>query len=145
MTPQAASTQPNPLTTRASLAERQAALVAALVAGEAVPDGFDPALVGAARAALLRKRAGEVAAAWPLLAAAYGTEWPAAFGAWAAGRAPGGSLRDGWDFATAAGAALPDLAKDELHERERQFFYDGRSTPRPRPLTALRAFVSRVR
>ena len=114
-----------------TLAERQAALVAALVSGGPVPAGFDERLVGIARAALLRKRAGEVARHWPMLAAAYGPAWPATFAAWAGGRPSNGSLRDGWDFAR----SRPDLAgpaRDELREREAMWAYDGRSAPRRR-------------
>ncbi|MEU8189675.1 hypothetical protein AB0C00_20620, partial [Micromonospora carbonacea] len=47
------------------LAARQAELVAALVAGGPLPPGFVPAPVDAARRALLRKRAGDVARHWP--------------------------------------------------------------------------------
>ena len=114
-----------------TLASRQAEVVAALVAGAEVPPGFDSAAVLATSAALLRKRSGEVAAAWPLMAAAYGPAWRSTFSAWAAGRPPAGSLRDGWDFARAA-AAQPALAQRELAEREARYAYDGRSAPRPR-------------
>ena len=55
-----------------TLAARQAALVAALVAGAPDPPGFDPARLAAARRALLRKRAGEAAKHWPVLAASLG-------------------------------------------------------------------------
>ncbi|MEU8609172.1 hypothetical protein AB0C29_14320, partial [Actinoplanes sp. NPDC048791] len=58
-----------------SLAERQAELVAALTGGAAVPPGFDARLVEAARVALLRKRAGEVARQWPDLVHALGAGW----------------------------------------------------------------------
>jgi hypothetical protein len=117
-----------------NLADQQAALVAALVGAAEVPAGFDASLVVAARAALLRKRAGEVAAAWPLTAAAYGHQWTATFSAWAAGRPPAGALRDGWDFARSAATrpGLPDLAREELADREARFSYDGTSAPRPR-------------
>jgi hypothetical protein len=99
------------------LAARQAALVAALVAAGDVPDGFDPALVRATRTALLRKRAGEVAAAWPVLAAAFGPRWTVEFGTWAAGRPPGGAFRDGMEFARWLGSSLPPLAHEELAVR----------------------------
>ncbi|MFC5945892.1 hypothetical protein ACFPZ4_31085, partial [Micromonospora harpali] len=46
------------------LAARQAELVAALVAGGPLPAGFAPTPVDAARRALLRKRAGDVARHW---------------------------------------------------------------------------------
>ena len=122
------------------LSERQAALVAALVAGAEVPAGFDHAAVRATAVALRRKRAGEVARTWPLLAASYGGAWTATFAAWAAGRPPNGSLRDGWDFARAAGAALPPLAREELAARAAAFAYDGHTAPvrRNRLSTRLR-------
>ncbi|MER7277631.1 hypothetical protein ABT369_24650 [Dactylosporangium sp. NPDC000244] len=114
------------------LAEQQQALVASLVAGGELPPGFDGPAVQATRVALRRKRAGEVARTWPLLAASYGPSWPATFAAWAEGRPPNGSLRDGWDFARAMGTSLPDLAREELAEREAAFTYDGESAPVPR-------------
>lgn len=92
------NTADNP-TVNADLAARQAALVAALVAGGPLPDGFDPRTVGIAAQALRSKRAGEVARAWPALAASLGDEWPKRFMEWAHGRTPGGSLLDGWAFA----------------------------------------------
>jgi hypothetical protein len=54
------------------LAAEQAALVRALVGGGPAPGGFDPERVRATAAALARKRAGEVARAWPGLAAELG-------------------------------------------------------------------------
>lgn len=120
---------------RLTLARRQAELVAALVAGAPVPPGFDAARVGAAQRALLHKRAGEVARSWPMLAASAGDKWPREFAQWAAGRAPQGSFRDGWDLARAWSAAgrLTGPAAAELAEREATWRYDGRSAPRPRP------------
>jgi hypothetical protein len=115
------------------LAARQEALVAALVAGGDVPAGFDPARVAAARAALLRKRVGEVARVWPLLAASLAARWPTDFAAWAEGRPPHGPLRDGWDFARRLGPDLPWAAVVELRDREAAWAYDGRSAPRRRP------------
>ncbi|MGH3695733.1 MAG: hypothetical protein ACRDRX_17375 [Pseudonocardiaceae bacterium] len=102
------------------LAARQAALVAALVAGGELPAGLDGARVRATRHALLVKRAGEVAVAWPLLATSFGAEWPARFITWAHARPPLGPLRDGRDFARALADAgeLPELARTELTERE---------------------------
>jgi hypothetical protein len=124
-----------------TLADRQAAVVAALVAGAPAPPGFDTHRVRATAAALLRKRTGEVAAAWPLLAAALGANWPASFVAWAAGRPPAGSLRDGWDFARSldrSPAGLPPLAAQELSVREATWHYDGVSAPRRRRRPAWR-------
>ncbi|MDG4811333.1 hypothetical protein O7634_31650 [Micromonospora sp. WMMD1120] len=125
--------------TDGGLAARQAALVAALVAGGAPPPGFAPAHLAATRAALLRKRAGEVARHWPLLAASLGARWSTTFADWAAGRPPGGSLRDGWDLARALHErrALPPAAAEELALREARQRYDGLRAPRPRRLPAV--------
>ncbi|MER5336248.1 hypothetical protein [Micromonospora sp. NPDC002717] len=118
------------------LAARQAELVAALVADGPPPPGFDPAALAAARAALLRKRAGDVARHWPLLAAGLGTDWPATFARWAAGRPTTGSLRDGWDLARDLRdrGSLPPLGAEELAAREATDRYDGHGPPRPRRL-----------
>lgn len=115
-----------------TLAERQRALVEALVAGGEIPAGFAAAGVRATRAALRRKRAGEVARTWPFLAAAFGDRWTPTFAAWADGRPPQGSLRDGWDFARTVRDTLPPLAREELAEREAAFAYDGVAAPVPR-------------
>jgi hypothetical protein len=82
-----------------SLAERQAQLVRALVAGGPSPQGFSEERLEIQREALLRKRSEEVCRAWPNLAASYGDEWTPVFAAWAAGRPPLGSALEGWDFA----------------------------------------------
>ncbi|WP_051366372.1 hypothetical protein [Hamadaea tsunoensis] len=114
-----------------SLAERQAALVAALVAGDGPPPGFDPARVRATADQLLRKRAGEVGRAWPWLRASLGPRWTAEFTAWAAGRPPRGSQRDGFDFAQTR-EDLDEYARAELADRERQWDDDGAQPLRPR-------------
>jgi hypothetical protein len=121
---------------RDDLAAQQAALVAALVAGGELPAGFDAARVRAATDALLRKRAGEVAARWPALRASMGAGWYPAFATWAAGRPPMGALRDGWDFARSRTDLAP-IAAEELATRERQWHYDGTTAPRPRPRSRL--------
>jgi len=122
------------------LAARQAELVAALVGGAGPPPGFDAARIAATRHALLRKRAGEVARAWPELAFALADGWHAAFADWAAGRAPQGSLRDGWDFARhlATDRRLPPEAAAELAAREVLWHYNGHAAPRRRRLPAVR-------
>ena len=128
----------------ATLAERQAALVATLVAGAPDPPGFDPTRLAAARRALLRKRAGEAAKHWPVLAASLGPRWSAAFAAQHAGREPGGALRDGWDVARALRAELTADAARELRDREARWRYAGVRPPRPRRLrAALRTLAAR--
>ena len=103
-----------------ALGDAQRALVSALVADGPVPAGFDTGRVAAVRSALLRKRAGDVARAWPGLAASYGDRWYGEFTAWAGGRPPLGSFADGFAFATDADAAgdLAPLARQELAERQ---------------------------
>ncbi|WP_206664139.1 hypothetical protein [Thermomonospora catenispora] len=117
---------------REALAAAQEALVAALVAGGPVPSGFDPDLLGAASRALLSKRAGEVARAWPALAASFGPRWGERFARWAEGRPPRGPWRDGWDFARAHRDALDPAAARELALAEARWRYDGNGEPRPR-------------
>ncbi len=128
------------------LAERQAALVQALTAGRPVPDGFDGARVEAARVALLRKRAGEVARQWPMLAAGLGPRWTGEFAGWAAARPTRGSLRDGWDLARDLRhrGRLPALAAGELAEREVTLRYDGASAPKARRGPAVRSAAGAV-
>jgi hypothetical protein len=120
------------------LARRQEELVRALVAGAAVPVGFDTGAVAATQTALLRKRAEDVARTWPRLAASAGPgQWIRMFSAWAAGRAPQGSLRDGWDFARAV-PPRDAAARRELALRELLWAYDGETAPRPRRGPAAR-------
>jgi len=132
---------------RADLACQQAALVAALVAGADVPAGFDPDRVRATATALLRKRAGEVAAHWPVLAGSYGPLWIREYGRWARARPTRGALRDGWDFArwSAASGGLGPAAATELAEREAAWRYDGDSPPvrRSAPARLLRGLAGR--
>lgn len=127
------------------LATRQAELVAALVAGGADPRGFDPVRLDATRRALLRKRAGEAAKVWPMLAASFGQKWPALFGEHRSGHPPVGALRDGWDVALALRAAgrLTRDASDELAAQEADLRYDGNSAPTPRRWRRLRHTVFR--
>jgi uncharacterized protein (UPF0276 family) len=118
-----------------ALGHRQACLVGALVAADPVPAGLDADRVAATRAALVRKRAGLAAAAWPRLAAAV-PDWAAVFAAHARphGGTPPVALRDGWDVARVLHdrGELPDAASGELAEREAALRYDGASAPRPR-------------
>jgi hypothetical protein len=120
---------------RERLARQQATLTAYLVAGAEKPDGFNEKLVTVARSALLNKRAGEVAHAWPALRNALGDQWRNLFRDWAAGKPPRGSFRDGFDFARhlAATGRLPAGAVDELIAREGHWHYPGGQPPRHRP------------
>ena len=131
----------------AALAERQAALVAALVAGGPAPIGFDEAQLEAARRALLRKRAGMAARDWPLLAGALGGRWNPTFAGLRAGTEPVGGLRDGWHVARAlrGRGELPAAATAELADREATLHYDGHHPPRPRRTAAIRRFARRIR
>lgn len=104
----------------ASLAERQAALVAALTGHGPVPAGFDADRVSAAADALAAKRARAVVQAWPGLRTMLGDTLRARFDAFAAATplpAWGGPLVDGRRFvaALARDAALhPDVALQAL-------------------------------
>ncbi|MGD9987079.1 hypothetical protein [Pseudonocardia sp.] len=123
-----------------TLAAAQAALVDSLVAGGAVPDGFAAVRLATVRRALLRKRSGEIARVWPLLAAAHGCRWAGVVAEHLDGVAPGGSVRDGWDVARAlrAAGALPAAAAEELARRECGWRYDGARAPTRRRLPAVR-------
>jgi hypothetical protein len=129
-----------------SLADRQAELVEALTTARPVPEGFAGPRVEAARVALLRKRAGEVARQWPLLAAGLGDGWTREFAEWAKTRPTQGSLRDGWDLARAlhGRGALPAVAAEELAVREAAWRYDGNAAPRPRRGPAIRVVAGSV-
>ena len=126
---------------------RQAELVAALVADGPDPDGFDPDRLAATRRALLRKRAGEAAKVWPLLAGSFQENWPAVFGEHRSGHPPVGALRDGWDVARQLRPAgrLTREAAEELALREAEFRYDGASAPHPHWWRRLRRRVIRGR
>jgi hypothetical protein len=83
------------------LAAAQAALVRALVAGGPTPAGFDPTRVAATATALRRKRARQVAKAFPALAQSLGDGFTTRFQAYAAANPPpsAGTLSDGLRFA----------------------------------------------
>ncbi|MEV5825555.1 hypothetical protein AB0L25_08260 [Spirillospora sp. NPDC052242] len=116
----------------ADLAAAQEALVRAMTAGGPMPAGFDGDAVRAAARSILRKRAGEVAHAWPALAASYGTSWGEAFAAWAAERPTRGAARDGRDFARAHRHELAPGAARELAMAEARWSYGREGAPRPR-------------
>ncbi|WP_062979014.1 hypothetical protein [Nocardia flavorosea] len=89
------------------LAERQAALVRALVADGTVPPGFDPAAVQATAEALLRKRARETAAHYPALVHATGPDFTARYVDWARGHPKAGIVTDALAFARDNGVQWP--------------------------------------
>ncbi|GII93183.1 hypothetical protein [Sinosporangium siamense] len=78
---------------RAALAAAQAELLAALVAGGAVPEGFDRTRIEAQTQSLAAKRRRLVARVMPELGTALGAEFPRLFAAYAEGRPPPGRVR----------------------------------------------------
>jgi hypothetical protein len=105
----AAQTTATPMP-RTSLADQQAALVAALTGAGPVPPGFDPARIHAAAAALAAKRARAVLQVWPGVRRMLGSDFRARFDAYAAHAAlpeRGGPLADGRAFVRALGAQMP--------------------------------------
>jgi hypothetical protein len=103
---------------RERLAAEQAGLVQALVAGAAVPAGFDEERVRLAARSLINKRLREVALAWPALARCLGETYRPRFTAFAEKHPPtaeGGPLADGQAFAaTLPAGELDDEARLEL-------------------------------
>ena len=86
--------------------------------GGPVPAGLDERMIGVTRDALGRKRARQVARAFPALARDLGPEYQALFQAFARTTPPGeeGSLADGLAFGTNVGRErrLSDAARVEL-------------------------------
>lgn len=109
----------------ASLADRQAALVRALVAGADIPSGFDPAAVRAAAGALLHKRARETAARFPELAHAAGPGFIERFIDWARDRPKESTAADAVRFARDTGIPWPAAGPGPL-ARVRRIFRGGR-------------------
>ncbi|WP_188192582.1 hypothetical protein [Nonomuraea sp. SYSU D8015] len=93
--------RPEPPEARQRLAEAQARLVAALVAGGDLPEGFDGERMRAQAASLVAKRRGIVARIRPDAAIAAGADLAAEFAAYARSRsAPPSNYRtDADDFA----------------------------------------------
>jgi hypothetical protein len=128
-----------PVDGRTQLGTLQAELVRALTGQGAPPDGFDTARLRAAADALIRKRAGAVARAWPGLARALGESFGERFTAFArVSSVPkkGGPLADGRAFARSLQVTgeLPDAGRLEaaavdLHYATRK----GGLVPRRRP------------
>lgn len=81
-----------------SLAARQEALVRALVAGGELPPGFDTEDAAVVSAALIRKRAGEVAHHLPVVRHTLGDRYLELFTAWATERPKTSSQADAQAF-----------------------------------------------
>jgi hypothetical protein len=88
-----------------TLAERQQALVQALVANGPAPEGLDAERLAATARGLLRKRSRVVAHVWPSLRAV--DDFEEQFVAWARGRAPQSPVIEGEEFAAMLGPRLP--------------------------------------
>jgi hypothetical protein len=101
---------------RADLAARENELVQALHGGP-TPTGLDAAMIALARAGIVRKRARQVARAFPALARDLGRDYEDAFGEFASANPPqdGGALADGLAFGAivARERGLTDTAKLE--------------------------------
>lgn len=90
----------------ATLAEQQAAIVRALVAGAEPPPGFDADDLAATAHGLLHKRVDEVARRFPALAIAAGPDFHGRYLEWARTRPKTTTAEDAAAFAEHAG--LPD-------------------------------------
>ena len=102
------------------LAERQAALVRALVAAGGLPEGFDRDAIGTASKALLRKRSGEVGDHLPHVRATLGDRFFALFAAWAEGRPKVSTHADAEAF-TAYLESIGELPEQSRRRRRRLF------------------------
>ncbi len=91
----------------AGLADRQVALVRALVAGGPAPDGFDPDILAVTTNAVLRKRAREVAQRFPRLVRDCGPEFTTRYITWAHARPKIGTEADAVAFARDSGLPAP--------------------------------------
>ncbi|AYF76024.1 hypothetical protein D7D52_21735 [Nocardia yunnanensis] len=111
-------TATGPLADRPTLAQRQAALVRALVAGDAAPAGFDAGDLAATAHGLLHKRAEEVRRRFPHLAHAVGADFTARYLEWARTRPKTTTVGDAAAFARALG--LPDPRPGRARPRWRR-------------------------
>jgi len=116
-----------------TLAERQAALVAALAGAGDVPAGFDAARVRAAASALAFKRARAVSQAWPGTRAMLGDDYRKRFAEYAS-IAPipqhGGPRADGRAFVRYLGERMP--LRDDVALQALSVDLQARSWPRVR-------------
>lgn len=126
---------------RAELARRQTELLAALVAGGPVPEGFDPARLRVQSWSLAAKRRDGVSRTLPVLATALGERWPRVFMEWARTHPKpetGGSRADTLAFVEHLRDAgeLPDEVEAALGS-------DAESAPQA--ATRKRSFLARIR
>jgi hypothetical protein len=103
---------------RSRLSLQQKAVVQALIAGTAPPDGFDATQISVAAEALARKRQRGVAKAWPFLTTALADRFAPCFAAFAASTPLpeiGGPLADGHAFSRflSARGEFPEEARLE--------------------------------
>lgn len=94
------------------LADRQAALLRALVADGPTPAGFDADRIAVTARGLRRKRARVVAHVYPALRAL--PDFESRYADWAERRVPGSAADDGADFALALGPELPMAVAAQL-------------------------------
>ncbi|GAA2782958.1 hypothetical protein GCM10010505_09090 [Kitasatospora aburaviensis] len=127
---------------RARLARRQEELLAALVAGGPVPDGFDPAQVRSQAAALAAKRRDTVAKVAPELPRLLGRPYGPLFLAYAAAQPQTGGYRAdarafaAWALADAAPEAGGRLGPEQRRALE-QWLHGPATERRPGPLARL--------
>ncbi|MCU7822438.1 hypothetical protein KSNIM_12300 [Kitasatospora sp. DSM 101779] len=125
---------------RARLARRQTELMAALVAGGPVPEGFDPAQVATQARGLLAKRRDTTARVVPEPARILGADWRPLFDRYARqGPQRGGYRADAREFAAWALAAEPAAA---WHAELEHWLRPAAAAHAPGPLRAARAVLS---
>jgi hypothetical protein len=113
---------------RARLADRQAALLAALVGGAPAPAGLDADRVAVQAEALVAKRRRVARRAWPELAAALGDRFEPDFDAWAR-QAP-----------KRTGETLPDAVRFGRHLRRQGLLPRGLGLDLARRMLRARRF-----
>ena len=105
-------TVPDETRPASTLAERQQALVRALVDGGPVPEGMDAERVAVTARGLRRKRARGVAHLWPAMRAV--DDFEERFADWVGDRPPGPPGAEGEAFAASLGRRMPVAVAVEL-------------------------------
>jgi hypothetical protein len=128
-----------PADSRSRLAARETELVLALHGG-ATPPGLDEAMVALASAGIARKRARQVAKAFPALARDLGPSYQQTFAAYACANPPpeGGALADGVAFGAVAAHDRPlsDAARVERMINAAMIMRNGHLVPPRAPRLA---------